>query len=394
MTTPPELQPLDPKVRTLMGPGPSDVHPRILKALAAPTLGHLDPQFLGYMDDIKVLLQQVFRTDNALTFPISGTGSAGMEATMANVLEAGDRAVIGINGVFGGRMADIAGRLGCEVVRVEAPFGEVIAPERMQQAIDGKPTKLVALVHAETSTGVRQPVQDIGAMAHAVGGLFLIDTVTSLGGIDVAIDAWGVDLAYSGTQKCLACPPGLAPVTFSERAVEVIRNRKSKCVSWYLDASMLLNYWGGERVYHHTAPINMLYGLREALQIIVEEGLPQVHARHLRNHRALVAGVEAMGLSMLVPEAHRLPQLNAVNIPAGADDASVRGALLRDYSLEIGGGLGALKGKVWRVGLMGHGASRRNVLLFLAALEAVLGQQGVAIDRGKGLAAAEASWAS
>jgi len=394
MTTPSELTPLDPKVRTLMGPGPSDVHPRVLRALSAPTLGHLDPQFLGYMDDIKLLLQQVFRTDNALTFPISGTGSAGMEATMANVLEPGDRVVIGINGVFGGRMADIAGRLGCEVVRVEAPFGEVIDAQRMQDAIAGKPTRLVALVHAETSTGVRQPVKEVAPMAHAVGGLFLIDAVTSLGGIDVAIDEWGVDLAYSGTQKCLACPPGLAPVTFSQRAVDVIEARKSKCPSWYLDVSMLLNYWGGERVYHHTAPINMLYALREALQLIVEEGLPAVHARHLRNHRALVAGVEAMGLGMLVAEAHRLPQLNAVRIPAGADDAAVRGALLRDYNLEIGGGLGALKGKVWRVGLMGHGASRKNVLLFLAALEAVLGSQGVAIDVGRALPAAEASWAS
>lgn len=393
MTTPSELQPLDPAARTLMGPGPSDVHPRILKALAAPTLGHLDPQFLGYMDDIKTLLQQVFLTDNALTFPISGTGSAGMEATMVNVLEPGDRVVVGINGVFGGRMVDIAERLGCEVVRVESPFGEIIDPERMKQAIDGKPTKLVAIVHAETSTGVRQPVDDIGAMAHDVGALFLIDTVTSLGGIEVAIDKWGVDLAYSGTQKCLACPPGLSPVTFSDRATEVIKSRKTKCVSWYLDVGMLLNYWGGDRVYHHTAPINMLYGLREALQLIVQEGLDNVQARHLRNHLALVAGVEAMGLQMLVPEQYRLPQLNAVCIPEGADDAAVRKALLQDYNLEIGGGLGALKGKVWRVGLMGYGASRRNVLTFLAALEAVLGSQGARIDRGQALGAAEASWA-
>ncbi|CAM2005318.1 pyridoxal-phosphate-dependent aminotransferase family protein [Acanthopleuribacter pedis] len=379
---------LDPPVRTLMGPGPSDIHPRVLQAMAAPTIGHLDPAFIQMMDQIQGLLQQLFQTKNALTFPVSGTGSAGMECCMVNVIEPGDRVVIAQNGVFGGRMADIADRLGADVVKIQVPFGQKFEPEAIREAVAGKPTKLVGVVHAETSTGVCQSLPEIAEIAHEVDALLLADCVTSLGGTPVKLDEWGVDLAYSGTQKCLSCPPGLAPVSFSERAVQALKNRKSKVVSWYLDVSMLLNYWGGERAYHHTAPINMLYGLREALLIVLEEGLDAVFARHQHHGEMLVAGVEAMGLSMLVPADYRLPQLNTVVIPDGVDDAAVRRALLNDYNIEIGGGLGDLKGKVWRVGLMGHASRRENVVTFLAALESILVQQGAAIQPGAGLAAA------
>ena len=380
--------PLDPTPRTLMGPGPSDVHPRVLRALSAPTLGHLDPDFLTLMDEIKELLQSLFKTRNAMTFPVSGTGSAGMECCMVNVIEPGDRVLIAQNGVFGGRMADIVGRLGAELIHVNVPFGEIIPPEKIEEALDGKPAKLIGVVHAETSTGVRQSIPEIAQIARKADALLMVDCVTSLGGIDVDLDGWGVDLAYSGTQKCLSCPPGLAPVSFSDRAVDVLKNRKTKVVSWYLDVSMLLNYWGGERVYHHTAPINMLYGLREALLVVLEEGLEAVFARHRQNHLALAAGLEAMGLDLLVPPEHRLPQLNTIVIPDGVDDAAVRKSLLQDYNIEIGGGLGALKGKVWRVGLMGHASRRENVLLFLAALESILSVQGASIHKGKALEAA------
>lgn len=379
---------LNPSPRTLMGPGPSDIHPRVLQALSAPTLGHMDPEFIALMDEIKLLLQQLFQTKNEMTFAVSATGSAGMECCMVNVIEPGDRVVIARNGVFGGRMADIAQRLGAELVLVEAPFGEVISPAAVKEALGGRPTKLVGVVHAETSTGVRQPIEEIAGYAREVGALTMVDCVTSLGGIEVDLDGWGVDLAYSGTQKCLSCPPGLAPVSFSERAVDVLRNRKSKVVSWYLDVTMLLNYWGGERAYHHTAPVNMLYGLREALLIFFEEGKDAVFARHLLNHQALVAGLEAMGLQLLPHPDYRLPQLNAIVIPDGVDDGAVRGALLNQYHVEIGGGLGSLKGKVWRVGLMGHAARRENVLLFLGALEALLAQQKAAIRTGHALSAA------
>lgn len=387
------FQPLNPKSRTLMGPGPSDIHPAVLSALAAPTLGHLDPDFLQIMDETQVLLRALFNTQNAMTFPVSGTGSAGMECCMVNVLEPGDRVVVAQNGVFGGRMADIARRQGAEVVVVESPWGEVNDVQRVIDAIDGKPTKLVGVVHAETSTGVCQPLAELSAAAKAVDALFLVDCVTSLGGMPVDLDAWGVDLAYSGTQKCLSCPPGLAPVSFSERAVDVLRKRKTPVSSWYLDVTMLLNYWGGERAYHHTAPINMLYGLREALLLILREGTDQVWQRHQDNHKALVAGVEAMGLKMLVEAVHRLPMLNTITIPAGVNDGAVRATLLNDYNIEIGGGLGALKGKVWRVGLMGHACRRENVMLFLAALEATLTAQGASIESGAALNAAAQSWA-
>ncbi|MDD9933686.1 MAG: alanine--glyoxylate aminotransferase family protein [Myxococcales bacterium] len=387
-----DFQPLDPPQRLLMGPGPSMVHPRVGAALSATTVGHLDPFFLACMDEIQLLLRKAFGTNNALTFPISGTGSAGMEACMVNVLQPGERVVIAQNGVFGGRMADIAARQGCEVVKVEVPFGETIDPQAVRRAIDGKATRLVGVVHAETSTGVRQSIPDIAAAAREVDALTLVDCVTSLGGIPVELDAWGVDLAYAGTQKCLSCPPGLAPVSFSQRAVEVLKARTQKVSSWYLDATMLLNYWGGQRAYHHTAPINMLYALREALLLFFEEGPEDVFARHQLHHGALTAGLEAMGLSLHVAADDRLPQLNAVRIPDGVDDAAVRRALLLEHDIEIGGGLGALAGMVWRVGLMGHTARRRNVLTFLAALESTLSQTKASIHAGAALEAATAAY--
>jgi len=390
---PKSFAPLSPPQRLLMGPGPSLPHPRVLRALGAPTLGHLDPAFLALMDDVQTLLRALFGTRNPLTFAVSGTGSAGMEACLVNALEAGDRVVIAQHGVFGVRMAEIASRLGCDLVKVEVPFGQSIDPERIRTAIAGKPTKLVAAVHAETSTGVRLSIPEIAAVAHEVDALCLIDCVTSLGGIPVEVDAWGVDLAFSATQKCLSCPPGLSPVTLSERAVDALRRRRSKPSSWYFDAGLLLHYWGSDRVYHHTAPINMLYALREALLVLFEEGIERVHARHLLHHRALCAGVIAMGLELAVAEPHRLPQLNPVRVPAGVDEAAVRRALLDQYNLEIGAGLGTLQGKVWRVGLMGHTARRENVVTFLGALEEVLARLGVRIARGQALAAASEVWA-
>jgi alanine-glyoxylate transaminase/serine-glyoxylate transaminase/serine-pyruvate transaminase len=390
---PHQLKPLAPPERLLMGPGPSCIHPRVLAALAAPTIGHLDPAFLALMDEVQALLRALFRTDNALTFAVSGTGSAGMEACLVNVLEPGDRVVIVQHGVFGGRMAEIATRLGCDVVRVEAPFGEAVDASRVRAAIAGQRTKLVGVVHAETSTGVCQSIPEVAAAAHAVDALCLMDCVTSLGGIPVEVDAWGVDLAFSGTQKCLSCPPGLAPVTFGPRAVEALSRRRSKVSSWYLDASLLLQYWGGERAYHHTAPINMLYALREALLLVLQEGRDAVFARHRLHHRALVAGLEAMGLALAVPEPLRLPQLNVVRVPAGVDEAAVRGALLSQYDIEIGAGLGAWKGQVFRIGLMGHTARRDRVITFLAAFEEVLARAGAKIAAGRALRAAGDVWA-
>lgn len=382
-----ELNSIDPSEKLLMGPGPSNVHPRVYRALASPTLGHMDPEFLTVMDEIKFLLKSLFKTENELTFAVSGTGSAGMETCMVNVIEPGDRVVICQNGVFGGRMADIGSRLGADVVKVEVPFGEGFSIEKIKSAIDGKPTKLVGIVHAETSTGVCQPIPGVADLAHSVGALLLMDCVTSLAGIPVEIDKWGVDVAYSGTQKCLSCPPGLSPVTFSAKAVETVKNRKSKVVSWYFDINMLLNYWGGDRVYHHTAPINMLYGLREAMLLVFEEGLENVFARHKKNHLALATGIKAMGLTQLVEPDLRLPQLNVIQIPEGVFDLKVRQTLLNDFNIEMGGGLGAFKGKAWRVGLMGHNSRSKNVTLFLAALESVLSQMGVSIQKGAAMEA-------
>jgi alanine-glyoxylate transaminase/serine-glyoxylate transaminase/serine-pyruvate transaminase len=360
--------------RILLGPGPSDTPARVLAALGRPTIGHLDPVFLQLMDDVRAKLKEVFRTKNEMTMAMSGTGSAGMETVFVNLIEPGDRALIGVNGVFGGRMVDVAGRCGAIVEKIEAPWGTVFDQGEVIKAIERVKPKVVAIVHAETSTGAHQPVDRVGAAAKSAGALFVMDCVTSLGGAPVEIDAWGVDAAYSGTQKCLSCPPGLSPVTFSVRAMEALAARKAKVQSWYLDLSMIKNYWGQERAYHHTAPINMLYGLHEALTIVLEEGLEKRFERHRAMSAMLREGLAKMGITYASQEGHGLPMLNAVNVPAGVDDAAVRKRLLDEYGIEIGGGLGAFKGKVWRIGLMGHSASKRNVALFLAALRDILGK--------------------
>jgi alanine-glyoxylate transaminase / serine-glyoxylate transaminase / serine-pyruvate transaminase len=381
---------VNPPRRILMGPGPSDIHPRVLAALAAPTVGHLDPYFLQVMNEVQSMLRQVFRTTNELTLGVSGTGSAGMEACVVNLIEPGDKMVVGINGVFGGRMADVARRAGAEVTTVELGFGEVFSSEMIAEAVDRVRPKVVGLVHAETSTGAWQPLEEISQIVHDAGALLLADCVTSLGGVPVEVDAWQLDAVYSGTQKCLSCPPGLSPVTFSPRALEVIESRKTKPASWYLDMSLVRNYWGESRAYHHTAPINMNYALHEALRIVLGEGLENRFARHMRNHLALKAGLTALGIEYSVAEGRQLPMLNSVFIPDGVDDAAVRKQLLNQFGIEIGGGLGPVKGKTWRIGLMGVASSEPNVLLFLAALERCLADQGYAVEGGAGVAAANA----
>src|SRR5205085_6522655 len=382
-------EPFDPPRRVLLGPGPSPVEERILKAMAAPLLGHLDPVFLRCMDDIQELLRFVFETTNRVTVPVSATGSAGMEAALVNVIEPGDEVVVCIHGVFGERMLDIVGRAGGRPTTVRAEWGTAIDPEQIRAALAscGKP-KAVAIVHAETSTGVLQDLSGLGEMARDHGALLIVDAVTSLGGHPVGVDRQGIDVCYSGTQKCLGAPPGLAPVTFNERAIERIRSRRSKVQSWYLDISMVEKYWGDDRTYHHTAPISMNYALREALRLIYEEGLEARWQRHERNHRALVAGVEAMGLSMAVAPANRLWSLNAVSVPEGFDDARVRARLLAE-NIEIGGGLGPMKGRIWRIGLMGSGSTRENVLLVLGALHRALNAEGFKCPSG--VEAAEAT---
>jgi len=358
--------------RILLGPGPSDVPPRVLQALAAPTIGHLDPVFLAIMDEIRVNLRKVFRTENEMTLAVSGTGSAGMETVFVNLVEPGEKVLIGVNGVFGGRMVDVAQRCGAEVQTIEASWGQTIDQDKFIEAVRKQRPAVAAIVHAETSTGVHQPVDRLGAAAHEAGALFLLDCVTSLAGAPVEIDKWGVDAAYSGTQKCLSCPPGLSPATLSPRAVRKIEARKSKVQSWYLDLNMVRQYWGSERFYHHTAPVNMLFALREALNIVLEEGLEARFERHRAMHELLRDGLKELGIGYVSQEGHHLPMLNAVRIPEGVDDLSVRKRLLSDYGIEIGGGLGAFKGKAWRIGLMGHASSRRNVALLLAALGEIL----------------------
>jgi len=375
--------------RILMGPGPSNCHPSVLEAMSQPLLGHLDPDFLAIMDETQTLLRQVMGTTNRLTLPVSGTGSAGMETCLCNLVEPGDRALVCINGVFGTRMADIVGRLGGELHTVEAEWGKPVDPQAVAAAVARVNPKVVAIVHAETSTGVLQPIEEISRIAHEAGALLLVDAVTSLGGAPVETDAWEIDAVYSGTQKCLSCPPGLAPVSFSERAVAALDARKSKVPSWYLDMSMVRKYWGSDRTYHHTAPISMIYALNQALKVIMDEGLQARFERHRLNHRALVAGVEAMGLSMLVEPAYRLPMLNAVCIPDGVDDRAVRAALLKKHRIEIGGGLGPLAGKIWRIGLMGHSCTQENVLRLLGALEEILSAAAAPVLTG-GVEAAEA----
>lgn len=378
---------LDPPQRVLLGPGPSDVAPRVLAALAAPTVGHLDPYYLRLMDDTRRLLRAVFDTRNELTLAISGTGSAGMEACVCNLIEPGDKMIVGIAGVFGGRMADVAGRYGAEVQTVEVPWGEHIRPEQIEEALKANPgAKCVGIVQAETSTGLHQPLDAIAEIVHSHGALLIVDAVTSLGGMEVPIDRLGIDACYSGTQKNLSCPPGLAPVTFSSRAVEAMERRQTKVANWYLDLSMIRNYWGSDRSYHHTAPINMTYALREALQIVDEEGLQNRWQRHQSLHLMLRAGLESLGLSY-IPQ-HSLPNLNCVRVPEGVDDAAARKCLLGEFGIEIGAGLGPFKGQAWRIGLMGHSCTRRNVTLVLAALETILRDAGCDVQPGAALAAA------
>jgi alanine-glyoxylate transaminase/serine-glyoxylate transaminase/serine-pyruvate transaminase len=362
-----------PPQRILMGPGPSDVPPSVLEAMSNPLVGHLDPSFVDMMEEIKSMLRETFLTKNQMTFPVSGTGSAGMEFCFVNLIEPGDEVVVGINGVFGMRMAEVAERCGAKVTKVEAQWGRIIEPEQISEALKDKQRKLVAIVHAETSTGALTPVEEISKIVHEAGALLLLDTVTSLGGCPVRVDDWEVDAVYSGTQKCLSCPPGLAPVSLSQRAIKVIKERKSSVQSWYLDVNLLANYWSeGARVYHHTAPISMNYALHEALRLVLEEGLKKRWARHEENHHALKAGLDELGLGIASQEEHQLWQLNAVTVPEGVDEAAVRVGLLENHGIEVGPGLGPLKGKVWRVGLMGYSSQPKNLQAFLSATKTML----------------------
>jgi alanine-glyoxylate transaminase/serine-glyoxylate transaminase/serine-pyruvate transaminase len=362
--------------------------------MARPTVGHLDPQFLAILNDIRDMLKRVFQTRNEMTLAVSGTGSAGMETCVVNLIEPGDKMLVCINGVFGARMKDVAERAGADVTAIQRPWGQVFSADEVKAAIRDKgPFKLVGIVHAETSTGAAQPIPPISEVVHDSGVLLLVDTVTSLGGMEVDVDGWRVDACYSGTQKCLSCPPGLSPVTFSPAAVELIDKRKSKVQSWYLDMTMVRAYWGSERLYHHTAPINMNYALHEALRIVLEEGLPPRWQRHALHHRALKAGLEAMGIRYLADPDHQLPMLNAVSAPDGVEEGEVRKRLLDEYDIEIGAGLGEFKGKAWRIGLMGESATERHVTGALTALNTALAEKGM-VNKGVALAAAREAYAA
>ena len=383
-------QSLDPQGRLLMGPGPSTDHPRVYEALQKPLVGHLDPQFVELMNQTQGMLREVFGSNNRLTISVSGTGSSGMEAAFVNVVEPGDEVLVCVNGVFGNRMSDIVERIGGTLRRIDRPWGEVFETDDVADALDRHPgIKAVAIVHAETSTGAHQPIVEIGALCGDRDKLLIVDAVRSLGGEEVQVDKWGVDVCYSGTQKCLSCPPGLAPLTFGPRAIEKLHQRRSKVVSWYLDLTMIEKYWTeGERAYHHTAPISMNYALHQALTIALEEGLPARIQRHRRNSEALLAGLSALGCRSFALDGHRLPMLNAVWIPDGVDDAALRRQLLLEHNIEIGAGLGEVAGKIWRIGLMGESSRRENVLRFLGALEACLYQAGHVKSIGPGMEAA------
>ena len=370
-------QSFQPPVRTLMGPGPSDVHPRILEALARPTIGHLDPMFVSMMDEVKELLQYAFQTKNELTIPVSAPGSAGMEMCFANLVEAGDKVIVCRNGVFGMRMTENVERCGGEAILVDDEWGKAVDLGKVEAALKANPdAKILAFVHAETSTGALSDAKALCALAKKYNCLNIVDAVTSLGGVELRVDDWGIDAVYSGTQKCLSCVPGISPVSFSDAAVEVIKNRKTKVQSWFLDLNLVMGYWGAgaKRTYHHTAPVNALYALHESLVMLEEEGLENAWQRHADQHNDLKEQLAELGISFVVDEASRLPQLNSVWIPEGVDDAAVRGALLQDYNLEIGAGLGALAGKVWRIGLMGFSAKKENITLFVNALKEVMGR--------------------
>lgn len=385
-----------PPLRTLMGPGPSDVSPRVLAAMARPTIGHLDPAFIGMMDEIKQLLQYALRTENELTMPVSAPGSAGMEACFVNLVEPGDKVIVCQNGVFGGRMKENVERFGGIALMVEDEWGTAVSLEKVRVLMEQHDDiKLLAFVHAETSTGVRSDAEALCRMARDYGCLSIVDAVTSLAGIELEVDGWGIDAIYSGTQKCLSAPPGISPVSFSERALEKVRQRESRVPSWFLDKKLVMGYWGGgqKRAYHHTAPVNALYGLHESLVMLQEEGVEHAWKRHQHHHGALRAGLEAMGLRFTVDAAVRLPQLNSVAVPEGIDEARVRSLLLERYGLEIGAGLGVLAGKVWRIGLMGSSCTRRHVMVCIDALENTLLELGADIHAGVAAQAASAAYA-
>ena len=385
-----------PPQRTLMGPGPSDVYPRVLEAMGRTTIGHLDPVFVAMMDELKELLRYAFQTQNALTMPVSAPGSAGMETAFVNLIEPGDKVIVCQNGVFGGRMKENVERCGGTAVMVEDAWGEPVDPQKVEDALKSHAdAKVLAFVHAETSTGAQSDAKTLALLAQRHGCLTIADCVTSLGGTPLLVDDWGLDAVYSGTQKCLSCVPGLSPITFSERALERIKARTTKVQSWFLDLTLVLGYWagGGKRTYHHTAPINALYGLHEALVILQEEGIENSWARHQRNHECLRVGIEAMGLSFVVKPEARLPQMNAIAVPDGVDEVQVRSRLLNEYSLEIGAGLGAMGGKIWRIGLMGCASNQRNVLFCLGALDAVLSDMKAPIQSGVAVGAAMAVYA-
>jgi alanine-glyoxylate transaminase/serine-glyoxylate transaminase/serine-pyruvate transaminase len=385
---------LNPSPRLLLGPGPSDVHPRVLSVMATPLMGHLDPQFLTLMNETQDMLRQAFLTKNHLTFPMSATGMAGMETCLVNLLEPGDKVVACVKGFFGQRIVEVAQRTGAELTRLDAPWGSVFDLNQLRDVLTKVRPKVLAIVHAETTTGAWQPMEQLGKLCHEFGTLLCVDAVTSLGCIPLKLDEWEIDAAFSCSQKGLSCPPGLSPVSFSPRAVEAIAKRKTKVQSWYFDMSIVQKYWDADRYYHHTAPITMIYAIREGLRLLHEEGLEARWARHLLHHRAIKAGLIALGLQYSAVEGHQLPQLNAVKIPAGVDDLTVRKKLLNDFGIEIGGGLGDFKGKVWRIGIMGHNARATNVLVLLGALEQCLQSVGCKITPGAGVAAANKAYAN
>ncbi len=384
-----------PPPRTLMGPGPSDVSPRVLEALARPTIGHLDPAFVGMMEELKDLLRYAFQTRNAFTMPVSGPGSLGMETCFVNLVEPGDKVIVCRNGAFGDRMKENVERCGGVAITVDDPWGRAVDPDKLEDALRAHPdARLVAFVHAETSTGALSDAKTLVELAHRYDCLTIVDTVTSLGGTAVKVDEWGIDAVYAGTQKCLSCPPGLSPVSFGERAMERIAARRTPVQSWFMDLNLVRGYWNGagKRTYHHTAPVNALYGLHEALLMLREEGLEHAWKRHLHHHRALCAGLEALGLKLIAPPDERLPMLTAVAVPDGVDEAAVRSRLLQDFGLEIGAGLGALAGKIWRIGLMGYGCNAKNVRLCLEALDTALSDMRAPVRTGAAVAAAQAAY--
>jgi alanine-glyoxylate transaminase/serine-glyoxylate transaminase/serine-pyruvate transaminase len=396
MTQPPIAQPIGeliPPTRLMMTPGPSSMDPRVYRALATPLIGHLDPWFRTMMDSVQELLRALFRTENRVTFPLSASGSGGIEAAVLNPLEAGDEALICVNGTFSERMAIIAERTPAKVTRIEAPYSKAVDPEDVRRAGKGKKVKIVGLAHGETSTGVITNLDAFRKVADELSAMLVVDTVATLAGVPLGVDKQRIDICFSGSQKAISAPPGMAPITVGPRAEEVLRSRKTKVQSWYFDLTSAMNYWGKERLYHHTPPISLIYGLREAMRIVLEEGLEARWERHLQNQHALIAGVEAMGLQLFVKNpADRLPTVTAVEVPAGVDDAKLRNQLLDEFNIEIAGGFGPIKGKIWRVGLMGYVSQKRNVLLFLAAFEKVLLDQGYRLPAGAGVGAAVRSY--